>query len=143
MRVGIEDPVKQQELKELLELSSKFNERVAAQKKSRAEGAARQQEMLEIEEMRARKKHVLLQLFTKSGEAKLPGILAHLTTFLDDPLSGKVRLKSVHLYECIILHSMLLLIKSCLRLLISLLYILSKLIVIFHPCQYCTRINIP
>lgn len=32
---------------------------------------------------------LLMELFTKSGVAKLPAVLDHLQTFLDDPLSGK------------------------------------------------------
>ncbi len=92
VRVEIADPVKKAELLEMLSLSTTYNQRVAAQKKSRSEGEARQREVAEIEELRQRKKHVLLQLFTMSGEAKLPGVLKHLEVFLDDPLSGKVSL---------------------------------------------------
>jgi hypothetical protein len=90
VRVSIADPVKQAELQETLSLSATYNQRVAAHKKSRSEGEARQREAVELEELRQRKKHALLQLFTMSGEAKLPGVLKHLEAFLDDPLSGKV-----------------------------------------------------
>lgn len=91
VRVEIADPKKRSELLDMLALSETYNQRLAAHKKSRAEGAAREREQAELEELRQRKKHVLMQLFTLSGEAKLPGVLTHLQEFLNDPLSGKVR----------------------------------------------------
>lgn len=80
----------------MLTLSATYHQRVAAHKKSRSEGEARMREVAELEELRQRKKHVLLQLFTMSGEAKLPGVLKHLEAFLDDPLSGKVATDTDH-----------------------------------------------
>jgi hypothetical protein len=52
--------------------------------------ANRERNAVELAELKQRKKHVLMALFTKSGEAKLPAILKHLDAFLDNPLSGKV-----------------------------------------------------
>jgi hypothetical protein len=91
VRVPIQDPVICAELKDMLTLSAQYQERQLAQKKSRSVGEARQQELRELEELRERKKHVLMTLFTKSGEAKLPAVVKQLEAFLDDPMSGKVR----------------------------------------------------
>lgn len=90
VKVEISDTEKRDQMQELLGLAAKFEEKLSLHKKSRSEGAERQQEAAELEEMRVRKKHVLMELFTMSGEAKLPAILQHLGNFLDNPLSGKV-----------------------------------------------------
>lgn len=37
------------------------------------------------------KNAILMQLFTRSGEAKLSSIMTYIDDFLNDPLSGKVR----------------------------------------------------
>ncbi len=90
VQVPIEDLHKRSEMTSMLALAAEYEEKLMAQKRSRAQGAERAQEMEELAEMRARKKNVLMQLFTMSGEAKLPAILKHVEAFLDDPLSGKV-----------------------------------------------------
>ena len=46
--------------------------------------------LLALPDATGSRKAVLMQLFTKSGVAKIPGILDHLRDFLDDPMSGKV-----------------------------------------------------
>ena len=90
IRVTIENKEKSTELYNLLHLTSKYEEEVKKQKKSKAIGEEKQRELNELNELRMRKKTVLMSLFTKSGEAKLPAILKHLEGFLDDKLSGKV-----------------------------------------------------
>jgi len=90
VQVPIEDLNKRSEMTSMLALAAEYEEKLSAHKRSRAQGAERAQEMEELAEMRARKKNVLMQLFTMSGEAKLPAILKHLEAFLDDPLSGKI-----------------------------------------------------
>ena len=42
------------------------------------------------------RKSLLMDLFTKSGEAKLPAILGHLENFLNDKLSGKILIFGHH-----------------------------------------------
>ena len=42
------------------------------------------------------RKSLLMELFTKSGEAKLPAILGHLHNFLEDKLSGKILIFGHH-----------------------------------------------
>jgi hypothetical protein len=93
VRVPIHDPACCAELKDMLSLAAQYQEAQMAQKRSRSVGEARQKELRELEELRERKKHVLMTLFTKSGEAKLPAVLAQLEAFLDDPMSGKVCLR--------------------------------------------------
>lgn len=90
VKVDIADVEKRTQMQELLGLAAKFEEKLTLHKRSRSEGAERQAEAAELEEMRVRKKHVLMELFTMSGEAKMPAILKHLEAFLDNPLSGKV-----------------------------------------------------
>jgi hypothetical protein len=43
--------------------------------------------------MKEKKKNLLMQLFRESGIAKLPSTLKYLKKFLDNKLSGKVKLK--------------------------------------------------
>lgn len=90
IKVPIEDLGKKSEMAGLLSLAEEYEEKLAAQKRSRLQGAERAREMEELADMRARKKNILMGLFTMSGEAKLPAILTHMDAFLDDPLSGKV-----------------------------------------------------
>ena len=91
VKVPIEDTARKTEMMGMLSLAEEYEEKLAAQKRSRSQGAERAREMEELAEMRARKKNILMSLFTMSGEAKLPAILKHMDTFLDDPLSGKVK----------------------------------------------------
>ena len=44
----------------------------------------------ELNDLVRQRKNYLMELFTKSGEAKLPAILKQLKSFLDNPISGKV-----------------------------------------------------
>lgn len=92
VKVDIQDPAKKAEMVGMLSLAAEYEEKLAAQKKSRLQGPARVQELEELAELRAKKKHILMNLFTMSGEAKLPAILKHMDTFLDNPLSGKVKI---------------------------------------------------
>lgn len=46
--------------------------------------------LLALPDATGSRKAFLMQLFTKSGVAKIPGILDHLRDFLDDGMSGKV-----------------------------------------------------
>ncbi len=90
-KVDVLDPLKRADMKQMLALATQYEDMVTKHKKTAAGDVAnRERNAVELAELKQRKKHVLMALFTKSGEAKLPAILKHLDAFLDNPLSGKV-----------------------------------------------------
>jgi SWI/SNF-related matrix-associated actin-dependent regulator of chromatin subfamily A-like protein 1 len=103
IRVEVQDETKREELRRLLALfkaneESKESGNTSSVKKlkrnetsSAAVSSSNNSETSEHEKM-----SLLLQLFTQSGEAKLPGVLQHIKKFLDDPNSGKILIFAHH-----------------------------------------------
>jgi SWI/SNF-related matrix-associated actin-dependent regulator of chromatin subfamily A-like protein 1 len=91
VKVAVKDAKKAEELKRMLSLADEYTEKLANFKLSTYTDLEQKRvKMEELAALRQEKKHVLMTLFTQSGEAKLPAILDHVTKFLDNPLSGKV-----------------------------------------------------
>ena len=80
----------QLKMKELLAKANRDYEGNNVDQRDNSEDRSNQNFSKEDQVLNAVRKALLMELFHRSGPAKLPSILNHINNFLGDPFSGKV-----------------------------------------------------